>query len=133
MKRVLTENQKRKKRRGLCIFNRCLAKAGRPKIFCHKHHARDYKSRHPIRYLYNIKKQRAKERGIAWAWSFEDFRDFVKATGYMEKRGRLQASMTIDRIDPRRGYAADNVQILTHSENSSKGATVPEELDEVPF
>lgn len=36
----------------------------------------------------------------------------------MEGRGKNPDSLTIDRIDDRKGYHIDNIRILSHAENS---------------
>jgi hypothetical protein len=38
------------------------------------------------------------------------------------KVGRTTTGYHIDRIDPNRGYCADNIRLLSASENSRKGA-----------
>jgi hypothetical protein len=42
-------------------------------------------------------------------------------------KGRSPDALTVDRIDSRFGYSADNIQVLTHVENSEKQDNVPNE------
>lgn len=50
-----------------------------------------------------------------WKSSFEAFRDWSLAHGYIEDSTGKELS--IDRIDPKRGYSPDNCQWITLSEN----------------
>lgn len=70
-------------------------------------------------HLYQGKELLAKDAFYEWAKSREDFAKLYeewKASGF-----KRTLSPSIDRIDSARGYTTDNMQWLTHSENSSKG------------
>jgi hypothetical protein len=56
-------------------------------------------------------------------------------TGFVEMVGRTKGSASIDRIDPTRGYHADNIQMLEVGANSAKGQHAPlDPLDDnAPF
>ena len=55
-----------------------------------------------------------------WDESFEVFRDWALANGYYEqsKDTPIKYRLSIDRIDPNKGYCPENCQWITVSENS---------------
>ena len=89
---------------------------------CYKHLARRYKSRHLIKYRYNIAKQSAKSRGIEWSLTYEEFAQFCEDTGYLKGSGKSRENLTMDRIDPSKGYSVRNLRVLPHYLNSKLGA-----------
>ena len=129
----LTTRQRWKIRKGLCIERFCRNESAEKRRICYRCKARKYKARHPIKHLFNIKKQRAKERGHKWDLTCQEFEEFVLRTGYMDRRGRGRNGMSIDRIDPDKGYTIDNIQTLTVSENSKKYHCNGKEYIEPPF
>ena len=110
-----------KKEKGLCVACRCSNKRHAPNRFCHKHHKRFQKESNPTVYVFGALKQNARRRGKAFTLTIEQFKDFCTRTGYLRLRGKTGKSASIDRIDPSRGYTADNIQILSLSANSKKG------------
>lgn len=76
----------------------------------------------PARYAYRHLKANAKRRGKEFSLTLEQFTAFAIETQYLDKRGKTATSYTIDRIDPTRGYHADNIQVLTNRENVQKQA-----------
>jgi hypothetical protein len=78
---------------------------------CYAHIKQDYAKRHPLRYCYNSLKQNAKRRGKAFELTFEQFEEFATRTDYINKRGTGAHGFTIDRIDPTKGYTAENIQV----------------------
>ncbi len=124
-----TPRQIAKVRRGTCASSRCLKKVDGT-AFCSMHSKRQYKSRHPLRYKFSYLKNNARRRGIDWELSFQDFARLASQNGYDRQCGKMGDSLSIDRIDNRRGYAHDNVQFITLSENSRKGCA---EREGVPF
>lgn len=67
-------------------------------------------------------KSNAKRRGIEFKLTFEQFKEFAIETQVLVGRGRKKTSYHIDRIDALKGYEVGNLQVLTSSENSRKGA-----------
>jgi hypothetical protein len=59
---------------------------------------------------------------VPFSITLADFKAWCKETGYMETRGMEPTSMTIDRKDHSKGYSIDNIQLMTHLENSTNGA-----------
>jgi hypothetical protein len=109
-----------KKKKGLCCAYRCSNKAAPRDKFCHKHRKRYQKENNTLTYVYGFLKNNAKRRGKSFELTKEEFKQFCEETGYLELRGKKAKSASIDRIDPRKGYSIDNIQILTLAENSSK-------------
>jgi len=68
--------------------------------------------RENVKYSYNNLKGRAKQRGIEFTLTFEQFRRFCVKTKYIQNKGRTVDSYTIDRKDPRKGYTIRNIRIL---------------------
>jgi hypothetical protein len=103
-------NRQRAKHRTVC--NTCLVRSRRKK--------------HPIHYRFECIKISARKRNIPVEFTLDEFRQFIKQHPkgklYLKKKGSFKDSLTIDRIDSSKGYRIDNIQILTHSENSKKGA-----------
>ena len=81
-------------------------------------------------YAYTQVRTSAAKRDISFELTFKQFKIFDKQTGYVESKGRELDSLTIDRIDPTKGYSIDNIRTLTWSQNCAKavnGMTDPVE------
>lgn len=71
-------------------------------------------------HLYSGKVLMPKEEFYLWASKNQVFRDLFaiyKASGFDQK-----FAPSVDRIDPSIGYEIGNIEFVTHSENSSRGA-----------
>ena len=86
--------------------------------FCAKCRHRRWKIDHPLKYSYNKLKYRAKERGHEFSLTFDAYEKFAVESGYAALKGKDGTSMSIDRIDPKRGYHADNIRMVTLAHNS---------------
>ena len=95
--------------------------------YCWKCQSRMLKARHHETYTLNLLRGAARRRGIPFEITLEEWRHWCRATGYLELKGREPHSMTVDRIDPRRGYSLDNIRTLSHAENSARRDALPEE------
>lgn len=124
----LHKRDHRKAKKGICAIPRC--GNNRPKFdcVCPKHRKRIDKVTDPVRYTYNYFKSNAKRRKKDFTITLEYFRQFCKESGYMEGKGRTPDALTIDRVKNHLGYIPGNLQILSHSKNSAKGAG-----DDCPF
>jgi hypothetical protein len=69
------------------------------------------------RIAYNVHKAGAKRRGIAFELRFEEWLKIWKDSGHFEKRGRFSGQYHMARHNDRGAYAADNVYIITASQN----------------
>ena len=99
-------------------FCRGTPAASSKKPYCAKCSMRRWKEKHPEKYAFHKLRSRAKERGHKFTLTFEDYVRFARTTGYFEKKGKTAMSLSIDRIDPRRGYEPDNIRAMTLSMNS---------------
>lgn len=75
-----------------------------------------------MRSAYHTTKACAKERGVPFKLTLAEFAEFANRVKLLTGRGRTRDKWHIDRIDNSKGYQPDNLQILTCSENSQKGA-----------
>lgn len=75
-----------------------------------------YKKAH----LYSGKDILSKEEFYEWAHSSPVFLSMFEQ--YTQSNFNQKLAPTVDRIESSKGYTTDNMQWLTHSENSQKGA-----------
>lgn len=132
----LTQNQKAKLKKGLCINAYCKNRKGKRRNICEACSSRKYRKNHPLKSAYQNLKNNAKRRGKEFSLTLEQFAQFAVNTFYMDKRGKHHNGLHIDRIDETRGYHADNIQPLTNTENVKKyHAARPsrKNLEEAPF
>ncbi len=62
-------------------------------------------------------------------WSITgDTLDFIRGGTTWQNKWCNSQSCKIDRIDPKKGYTADNIQLLTHKANTWKSSFSNEEL-----
>jgi hypothetical protein len=81
---------------------------------------RAWRANNPILAMYTTLKCNAKRRGKDFTLTFEEWDQFVKEHKMLENRGTEPQSLTVDRIDPTRGYSIDNIRPLSHIENSTR-------------
>lgn len=96
---------------------------------------REWRANNPVKAKYSHLRQNAKARRKEFTLTFEEFSAWCETTKYNELSGRHAACAQIDRIDYRRGYSLDNIQVLTCHENSIKGNEEKREMQlaEEPF
>lgn len=82
--------------------------------------SRQYRQAHPIRAAYLNLKHNARRRGKEFLLSWEEFTEFCRPITLHYGAKRHKETFSIDRIDPRKGYSADNIQLLTLRENTLK-------------
>jgi len=106
----------------LCIVCSCNRKTRTSRALCDRHAKRLWRARNPTKDAYNNVKNKARRRKKGFTLTYADFVSICEATGYIEHKGQRPEDMSLDRIDPNKGYDFDNLQILTVHQNSSKGA-----------
>lgn len=89
---------------------------------CWKCRSRRLKLKCPVTYVLNMLRHSARKRKLPFTITKAQFSAFCAETGYLEKRGNKPENLTLDRVDPNRGYHIDNLRVLTHAENSKQGA-----------
>lgn len=105
---------------GICPVARCRRRRGTKKTLCHTHHSQVWRAKSPARAAWINLQSHARERGIEFDLTFAQFLHFVTLTGYIEEKGVTSGCLHVDRIDAAKGYTADNIQVLTCSENVAK-------------
>lgn len=105
-----------------CATKNCrkVAKSGK---LCYSCKQRKYKENNPEYYAFYTLKNNAKRRGVVFGLTFLDFKKFAIKTNYMAKKGISSTSFHVDRIDERKGYFKNNIQVLTNSDNVKKYLT----------
>lgn len=106
-----------------CLTPRCRNKTDGRK-FCNTCRSRQSREKDPVKYCYTAARNNAKRRGKAFELTLDEFRAFCVKYDYLRGKGKTSESYSIDRIDSSRGYTVDNIQVITLSENSRKGAKV---------
>ena len=103
-----------------CSTPYCRNKRAWDRLICWKCKSRRFNTEHPHAAAYNRLKQNAKRRGKQFTLTYSEFIQFCTETNYLDKRGRTRKKCHIDRIDNEKGYTAENIRILTSSENIKK-------------
>jgi hypothetical protein len=132
MRRVYTEAELKKKRRGRCICEGCSKKSQKRSPLCYKHAKRQWAEKHTAHYKFANLRTNAKRRKKDFTITREWFMEKVKDSGYIENSGRHAQDLSIDRPDNWRGYHEDNFRVVTVHYNSVKGARDEAEI-EAPF
>lgn len=112
-----------KKGSGVCCVRWCdhhVRTSKRGGFFCYRCAQRRNRERNPLVYAYKTLRSNARRRRHRFTLTLEEFEVFCIETGYLARKGRNPDSLTIDRIDDRKGYEAGNLQVLTLVENVRK-------------
>lgn len=102
---------------------KCQTKYCRNRTFdkhCSTCRSKKCRANNPYRYAFNNIRNRAKQRGLAFTITFEQFKTFCIKTKYIAGKGRSADSYTIDRIYNNIGYHIDNIQVLVKRDNTRK-------------
>lgn len=92
--------------------------------FCSTCRSKQSRARDPVRAAYNNKKSDAKRRGIKFTITLAYFRRWCRKYDFIKNTGRRKSSYTVDRKNNKKGYIPGNLQVLTLSQNASKGTRV---------
>lgn len=111
------------KAKHLCLVKYCRRERAPGRRICYCHHVRAWRIKNPDKSAFQVLKDHAKRRNIKFTLTFQQFLDIAVKTGYIDRKGTFSDDLHLDRIDPLRGYEADNLQVLSCSENARKGAT----------
>jgi len=89
-------------------------------------------TKNPLRLLYKQVKMRAKQRGWEFSLVYEDLKvpETCPILGIplFWKSGRSDNSPSVDRINSKKGYTPENVQVISWRANRIKNDATPEEL-----
>ncbi len=104
----------------ICKHEGCDKEPAPGRLECYTCRSREIIKRKPIDMAYYWLKKSAKRRDLPFTITLVWFRTWIKGTDYMESRGRLSESLTIDRPDNLLGYTPDNMQIKSKHDNVCK-------------
>jgi len=110
-----------KPKKGICVVKYCRKKRAVTSTLCAMHKMHAFRMRNPLLATYLRLRDGAKRRGLEFGLTREQFRELCEITGYLEGKGTSPLSMTLDRIDARRGYVPGNLQVMTLRDNVAKG------------
>lgn len=103
---------------GICAVayckNKCKGK------MCSTCRSRKSRLADPVRYAFNNLRNRAKQRGLIFTITLEQFREWCVKVEYIGFKGRSSTSYTIDRRYNDLGYHIDNIQVLEKRDNIIK-------------
>ena len=103
-------------------MKKCIECGGRSKQNrCNTCRSRRFRKNNPMKYAYYNLIANSKRRNISFTLTFQQFQQFSIRHEYIQNKGTTKESYSIDRINSRKGYSLDNIQVLTVSQNSSKG------------
>jgi len=111
------------KRPELCHVSYCRNVHLPQRRLCSKHKMARWRYANPLRASFSTLRDHARARKLAFSLTFEQFRDLVTPTAYLADKGNTKDALQLDRVDASRGYHADNMEVITTSENTSKGNT----------
>lgn len=117
--RLLTDQEQRKRDRGLCV---CLNCSNRTEArYCSRCATRVWRARYPLKAMYKALRNNAKRRKKIFTLTWIEFLFFVNQNRHADNRGKTPVSLSIDCDDPRLGYTFTNIRSVTLSYNSAKG------------
>jgi hypothetical protein len=109
---------KKNKVKGQCAVAYCTRRT--PHTLCSTHRSQKCRQSDPVRYAFNNLRNRARQRGIVFTITLEQFREWCHKVQYIGLKGRTPESYTIDRRHNDVGYHIDNIQIMTNQDNVKK-------------
>jgi hypothetical protein len=109
-----------KKARGVCRHFGCNRAARSGASDCETCKSRKQRLANRTMYAFTMLRSSAAKRKIPFKLSFDDFVEFDRKTGYVEKMGRGSDDLTCDRIDSSKPYELGNIRALTYRDNVSK-------------
>ena len=108
---------------GLCVVKGCCNRHGRKKAgLCDKHHQSRWRMKSPKRSAYAALRDHAKARRIEFSLSPEYLDGMLDVIAYWDHEAETRGdALSIDRIDPTKGYIRGNVRVITISQNVAEG------------
>lgn len=106
-----------------------------PKLggLCFKHYQRKRRKLDPVGVRFTQFRTNALNRSKDFSITLDQFREFCTRTGYCIIKGKRGKNATVDRIDNKKGYHIDNIQLLTLRENVRKYYDEDRHEDDCPF
>lgn len=116
---VSPEALARKRARGLCRHYRCKRVARPRALDCETCCSRKTRMRNPVRYAFKNLKSSAAKRDIAFELTYAEFAGWAAKHDYIARRGKLDDSLSVDRIETNGPYALWNIRPLGYLDNCS--------------
>lgn len=107
-----------------CETKYCTNKKAKGNNFCHRCIMAKWRANNVMKASYNALKDNATRRKKEFTLTFDEFKEFCQATKYIAGKGKSKDSFSIDRYENDKGYTADNIRVMTLSQNASKGTRV---------
>jgi hypothetical protein len=105
--------------KGKCLVSQCGKSSNRDAILCARHSLQRWRSQNQEGSTYATLRDHARERGIAFTISIDYWRGLTDAFSfYSPPEGEV---LSIDRVDPARGYEPGNLRVVSLSVNVAKG------------
>lgn len=107
-------------KKGVCAAKGCKNEC--KTALCSTHRSQKSRLSDPVKYAFYCKRHTAKQRGIFWDLTLDQFRKFCYESEYMNKKGMTVGTYNIDRIIEGKtpGYTEGNLQLLEKLENIRK-------------
>jgi len=122
-----------------CCIPYCRNEASKGR-YCARCASRKWRSENKLEAAYHALKTNAKRRGVSFTITMSEWRRWCEEHNY-KPVGKSPASPypefrsrpSVDRIDHKKGYSYENMQLLTVSCNSSKGYNERNGVSDNPF
>lgn len=123
---------KKKRVKGKCLVKHCGKAVKDGGLLCHRHHQERWRSLNPEASAFSTLRDHARGRHIEFNLNLEYWEGLTHAFAFFEQGD--DEVLTIDRIDPCRGYVKGNLRVVSLSLNSAKGNReryLPEHVQEM--
>lgn len=86
---------------------------------CDKCKRRRWRYNNPVYYMFSELRKSAKKRKISFDLHYGEFLEFCFSNDFYRISPKFtKDSLTVDRIEPEKGYSIDNIQVVTQSVNA---------------
>lgn len=118
-----------------CNTKNCYRETKETVAFCAFCRVKKWRENHPVEYTFANIKNRARQRGIAFLLTLEEWREWCERNNYIALRGNGKNDMTVDREYNDVGYQVDNMVMMTRTQNRNKPAKYKNRYNppDVPF
>jgi len=106
---------------GVCPVRGCTQASHQNRSLCARHNMQRWRAQHPDTAGFHTLRTHARARDLAFTITFEEYCEAIAAFRSTGPELRNGDRISVDRIDPRRGYVPGNIQAMTLRENVIKG------------
>lgn len=104
---------------GMCWVKGCSRHSRTDRCLCHMHEMRRWRAKNNRTADYCTLRDHARARNIKFQLTLDYWRGFTDAFGFYDTPDEDEV-LTIDRVDPTKGYVEGNIRVITLSLNSYK-------------